>query len=106
MIVQIIFETATEPLLCFKAYYTWWLCFFANIKLDWLCTTASNKSREFSESIHNSKELFVCFRPVLTIKLSQSQSLILRPIAHVICISANYQTGAVADYSLETIKWL
>ena len=71
-----------------------------------MCTTVSNKSREFSESTHNSKEFFVCFRPVLTIKLGQSQSLVLRPIAHVICISANYQTGAIADYSLEGIKWL
>ena len=57
--------------------------FFAKIKQDWLHTTVSNRLHEFSQNIHNSKELFVCSRPVLILKLDQSHSLILRGIIEI-----------------------
>ena len=78
--------------------------FFANIKLDLLYTTVSNRSREFSQNTHISKELFASYRPVLILKLGQSQSLILRPVIHIIYISVKYQTGAFADHNIEAIK--
>ena len=78
--------------------------FFANIKLDWLYTTVSNRSREFNQNTHNSKGLFVFYRPILISKLCESQSLILRFVIHVTYISVRYQTGAFADHDLEALK--
>ena len=42
--------------------------FFANIKLEWLYTTVSNRLREFSQNVYSSKELFVCYGPVSILK--------------------------------------
>ena len=58
--------------------------FFENIRLDWLFTTVSNRSRQFNQNIHNSKERFCLLSSKLILKPRQNKSLILRPMKHVL----------------------
>ena len=83
--------------------------FFANIKLDLLYTTVSNRSREFSQNTHISKELFASYRinfktgsePIFNFKACDTRYLYFCQISNwSVCRSQYWSNQAILWYTL------
>ena len=96
------FETGLIPILGFKSYDTYWMYFW---RMSIWSGCKYFQMRQVSSAKIFSLWLIFCFSSSkLILKLSYSQSYVLKPMIHIDRALCKYQTREVADDSFEAIS--